>query len=175
MSSPQSAGIFPSKSLQPSRAALNSLMNNKVTGKDLTKEAPRSPRLRVGGYAILARTYDKCRAFLGGNIGEYHFDCPLDNMLFGFKGVKGDDFKAEVEKGASVEEMASWLDSHGDKKTPEEVKAWSDEVEASNPYNNPEKRDWFVEQVKPHGLNPLTTTLFDWLETDDKASQEKAA
>jgi hypothetical protein len=42
---------------------------------------------------------------LWGNIGEYHFDCPLDNMLFGFKGIKGDDFKAAVEKGASDEEM----------------------------------------------------------------------
>jgi hypothetical protein len=150
-------------------------MNNKVTGKDLTKEAPRSPRLRVGGYAILARTYDKCRAFLGGNIGEYHFDCPLDNMLFGFKGVKGDDFKAEVEKGASVEEMAGWLDSHGNKKTPDEVKAWSDEVESSNPYNDPEKRDWFVEQVTVYNLDPAKTTLFDWLEVDDKASYQKAA
>jgi hypothetical protein len=150
-------------------------MNKDVEGKDLTTEAPRSPRERVGGYVILARTYDKCRALLGGNIGEYHFDCPLDNMLFGFKGVKGDDFKAEVEKGATVEEMATWLDSHGDKKTPEEVKAWSDEMEATNPYTNPEKRDWFVEQLKPHRLNPLTTTLFDWLETDDKASYQKAA
>ncbi|PYJ88796.1 MAG: DUF5069 domain-containing protein [Verrucomicrobia bacterium] len=150
-------------------------MNNKVQGKDLTKEAPRSPRMRIGGYAILARTYDKCRALLGGNIGEYHFDCPLDNMLFGFKGVKGDDFKAEVEKGASVEEMARWLDSHGEKKTPEEVKAWSDEVEAANPYNDPEKRDWFVDQVKVYNLDPAKTTLFDWLEVDDKASYQKAA
>ena len=83
---------------QPNDPALTCPMNN--TGKDLTKEAPRSPRVRIGGYAILARTYDNCRALLWGNIGEYHFDCPLDNMLFGFKGVKGDDFKAEVEKGA---------------------------------------------------------------------------
>ena len=171
----QSAGISPAKSLQRSGAALNSSMNNKIEGKDLTAEAPRSPRVRVGGYAILARTYDKCRALLGGNIGEYHFDCPLDNMLFGFKGVKGDDFKAEVEKGASVEEMARWLDSHGEKKTPDEIKAWGDEVESSNPYHNPEKRDWFVEQVKVYDLDPAKTTLFDWLEVDDKASYQKAA
>src|ERR1700750_966168 len=97
---------------------------------------------------------------------QFEFSC--DNMLFGFKGVKGDDFKAEVEKGASVEDMARWLDSHGDKKTPAEVKAWSDEVEASNPYNNPEKRDWFVEQVSAYNLDPAKTTLFDWLETDAK-------
>jgi hypothetical protein len=150
-------------------------MNTNVKGKDLSKEAPRSPRVRIGGYVILARTYDKCCALLGGNIGEYHFDCPLDNMLFGFKGVTGDDFKAEVEKGATDEEMATWLDTHGEKKTPEEVKAWSDQMEASNPYENPEKREWFVEQVKPYRLNPLTTTLFDWLETDDKASYQQAA
>ncbi len=104
-------------------------MNTKVTGQDLTKEPPRSPRIRVGGYAILGRTLDKCRALIAGNIGEYHFDCPLDNMLFGFKGVKGDDFKAEVEKGAGDHEMVEWLDAHGEKKTPDEVKAWSDEVE----------------------------------------------
>src|SRR5436305_9925599 len=114
-------------------------MNKK--GKDFTKEPPRSPKTRVSGYAILGRTIDKCRALLWGNIGEYHFDCPLDNMLFGFKGVKGDDFKAEVERGASDDEMVKWLDSHGEKKTPEEVRRWSDEVEHSMPYENPERRD----------------------------------
>jgi len=149
-------------------------MNNNVKVMDLTKESPRSPRVRVGGYAILARTYDKCCALIAGNIGEYHFDCPLDNMLFGFKGVKGDDFKAEVARGASDGEMAKWLDTHGEKKSPDEVKAWSDEVEATNPYNNPEKRQWFEEQVEPHGLNPAKTTLFDWLEVDDKASYSPA-
>jgi hypothetical protein len=167
------SGYFSAKSLPRLLAALSSLMNNQ--GKDLTKEAPRSPRVRIGGYAILARTYDKCCALLWGNIGEYHFDCPLDNMLFGFKGVKGDDFKAAVEKGASDEEMARWLDTHGDKKTPDEVKAWSDGVEAANPYENPEKRDWFVEQVQVYKLDPAKTTLFDWLEVDDKASYQKAA
>ena len=49
-------------------------MNTKVNGNDLTKQAPRSPRIRVGGYAILGRTLDKCRALIAGNIGEYHFD-----------------------------------------------------------------------------------------------------
>lgn len=143
-------------------------MNNDRTGKDLTKEAPRSPKTRVGGYVILARTYDKCRADLWGNLGEYHFDCPLDNMLFGFKNVKGDDFKAEVEKGASDEEMAQWLDQNGDKKTPEEVAEWSDSMLRVNPYENPEKREWYVENVTPLGLDPKTTPLFDWLEADDK-------
>ena len=125
-------------------------MNKNVAGKDLTKEAPRSPRTRIGGYVILGRTIDKCRALVGGNIGEYHFDCPLDNMLFGFKGVKGDDFKAQIENGASDQEMAEWLNQHGEKKTVDEIKRWADETEADSPYDNPEKRDWFVRKRKPH-------------------------
>ncbi len=149
-------------------------MSNTGTGKDLTKEAPRSPKTKIGGYVILARTYDKCRALLWGDIGEYHFDCPLDNMLFGWKGVTGDAFKAEVEKGASDEEMARWLDNNGEKKSPEEVKAWSGQMMAANPYENPEKRDWFVEKVSVYNLDPKTTTLFDWLAVDDKESYATA-
>src|ERR1700750_1124113 len=120
-------------------------MEKKINGKDLMKEAPRSPRIRVGGYAILGRTLDKCRALVAGDIGEYHFDCPLDNMLFGFKGVKGTEFKAQIENGASDQQMAEWLDQSGDTKTAAEIKRWSDEVEANRPYDDPERRDWFVE------------------------------
>ena len=62
--------------------------------KDLTKEAPASPKSRVGGYIILARLADKARAeFMGGNIGEYHTDCPLDHMLLDWKGVHYSDVK----------------------------------------------------------------------------------
>jgi hypothetical protein len=150
-------------------------MNDKLAGKDLTKEAPRGPKTRVGGYVILGRTIDKCRALLAGNIGEYHFDCPLDNMLFGWKGVTGDDFKTQVATGASDDEIVKWLDSHGEKKSEDEKRAWSDEMMAVNPYNNPEKRDWFVEQVAPYKLDPAKTTLFDWLEVDDRESYAKAA
>ncbi len=139
------------------------------------KIAPRSPKTRVGGYVILGRTLDKCRALLAGDIGEYHFDCPLDNMLFGWKGVTGDDFKAEVAKGKSDEEMAHWVDSHGTPKTEEEKATWCEQMLAANPYDNPEKREWYVDSVKPLGLDPATTPLFDWLEKDDEASYQVAA
>jgi hypothetical protein len=144
-------------------------------GKDLTKQSPRSPKTRVGGYVILGRTLDKCRALLWGNIGEYHFDCPLDNMLFGWKGIKGDDFKAKVETGASDEEMVKWVDEHGTRKSDEEKRVWCEERMKFNFYDVPEKREWYVEQLKPLGLDPKTTPLFDWLEADDKASYAKAA
>ena len=64
--------------------------------RDLTNKAPRSPRDRVGGYALLARAIDKCRATLHGQAGEYHFNCPLDQMLFSFKGVIAEEFLEKV-------------------------------------------------------------------------------
>ena len=151
------------------------MMNTKVIGKDLTREAPRSPRIRVGGYAILGRTIDKCRALVGGNIGEYHFDCPLDNTLFGFKGVKGDDFKAQIENGAGDQEIVEWLNKNGEKKTPDEIKRWGDKVEADSLYNEPEKREFFSESCKTLGLDPAKTTTFTWLEKDDAVSHAQKA
>ncbi len=138
--------------------------------KDLTKEAPRSPRERIGGYVILGRTTDKCRALLHASTGEYHFDCPLDNFLFGFKGVTGDAFKAEVATGADDDALAAWLDANGTPKTTEEVSAWSDSLESANPAKDPEKREWFQGEIAKLGLDLENTTLFDWLEADDKAS-----
>jgi len=150
-------------------------MKKKVTGKDLRKEAPRSPRIRVGGYAILGRTIDKCRALVAGNIGEYHFDCPLDNMLFGFKVVEGDDFKAQIEQGASDQEMVEWLNQSGEKKTPAQIMRWSEKMEASSLYDNLEKWDFFVEECNKLGLDPSKTTTFDWLEVDDRVFHAKQA
>src|SRR5205814_8311573 len=129
-------------------------MHKNVTGKDLTKEAPRSPRIRVGGFAILGRTIDKCRALVAGEIGEYHFDRPPDNMLFGFKGVQGDDFKAQIEQGASDQEIVEWLKQSGQRQTPAEIRRWAEEVEASSLYSHPEKREFFSDEVKKLGLEP---------------------
>jgi hypothetical protein len=150
-------------------------MKKKITGKDLKKEAPRSPRIRVGGYPILGRTIDKCRALVAGDIGEYHFDCPLDNMLFGFKGVKGADFKAQIEQGASDQEMVEWLNQRGEKKTPDEIRRWAAEAEASSLYHHLEKREFFAGEVKKLGLDPEETTTFEWLEVDDRVSHAQQA
>ena len=141
----------------------------------MKQEAPRSPHIRVGGYAILGRTIDKCRALVAGNIGEYHFDCPLDNMLFGFKGVKGNDFKAQIEQGAGDEEIVEWLNQSGEKKTPTEIKRWSDRMEASSLYDDLEKHDYFVQQTRKLGLDPEKTTTFEWLDVDDRVSQQQKA
>jgi len=152
-----------------------SVMKREITGKNLTNEAPRSPRLRVGGYAILGRTIDKCRALVAGNIGEYHFDCPLDRTLFGFKGIRGEDFRAQIEQGRSDEEIIEWLNQSGEEKTPAQIRRWSEKMEASSLHDDLEKRDFFVEETKKLGLDPEKTTTFAWLEVDDRVSHAREA
>jgi 2-iminoacetate synthase ThiH len=89
--------------------------------------------------------------------------------------VKGDDFKAQIEQGASDQEIVEWLNQAGEEKTSEEIRRWADEVEASSLYNHPEKQEFFSEKVRKLGLDPAKTTTFEWLEVDDRVSQAKQA
>jgi hypothetical protein len=141
-----------------------------IIARDLTKQAPHSPRDRLSGFVIAKRTLDKCRASIAGTLGEYHFDCPLDNVLFSFKGITGEQFKAAVQNSDNYENMGAWLLTSGTPKTPAEIKIWSDQVTADSMYNNPEKRAYFVEACTKLGLNPEKATTFDWLDADDLAS-----
>jgi hypothetical protein len=144
-------------------------MTNYKTGLDLTKQAPRNPKTVIAGFAIMARTIDKCRATLFGNVGEYHFNCPLDNSLFSFKGIKGEDFKAYVAEGHSDDEIAAWLRSQGMSKTDADIAAWTKKVTADNYSDKPDKKPWLEGENKRLGLDK-DGTLFDYLEADDKVS-----
>ena len=145
-------------------------MSTLIIVRDLTKQAPRSPRERIGGFVIASRAVDKCRAVLAGTPGEYHYDCPLDNRLFGFKGITGEQFKTAVQASKNYEDVGVWLQASGTTKTPVEIKAWSDEMEAASLMKNPEKRAYFMENCSRLGLNPEMNTTFDWLEADDRKS-----
>ena len=145
-------------------------MNTPIIDRDLSKQAPHSPRERTAGFAIASRTVDKCRASLAGKLGEYHYDCPLDNMLFTFKGITAEQFKRAVQAAKDYDEIGVWMHANGTLKTAEEIKAWSDEVEASSLYKDPNKRDYFTENCHKLGLNPQMNSTFDWLEADDRES-----
>jgi hypothetical protein len=136
--------------------------------KDLSREAPRSPRVRLGGYVLMARMIDKGRATLNGTNGEYHFNCPVDNMLFSFKGVNGDEVRQVLASGATDDEIVAWFNAHGLPKSNAEIKAWSARTESSSLYDNPAKREWFSGECRRLGLDPEHTTLFTYLETDDR-------
>jgi hypothetical protein len=144
-----------------------------TTAKDLAKEAPRSPRARIGGYALMARMIDKGRATLNGTVGEYHFACPLDQWLFSYKGVAAEDVKTVLASGAGDDEIVAWFNKHGTPKSADEIKTWSDSVEAVRPYDDPEKREWFAGECAALGLDQAKATWVEYLETDDRKSFNK--
>ena len=136
--------------------------------KDLNLEPPRGPRGKLGGYAILARSLDKGRAEMNRSAGEFHFNCPLDNMLFDFKGVKGEDIMKLLQDAATDEDVVEWLNTHGSPKTSGEIAEWCAGVEAVRPFENPEKKEWFAGECEKLGLDPAETTLFEYMEEDDR-------
>ena len=79
-----------------------------INSPDLTKQAPRSPRVRLGGYVILPRMLDKGRAAIAGKNGEYHYACPMDERFLDFAGIKADTLKKQLAAGKSDGEILAW-------------------------------------------------------------------
>ena len=136
---------------------------------DLTKQPPRSARVRLGGYVILPRMLDKGRAAIAGKNGEYHYACPLDQQFLEFAGIDPEALKKELKK--SDTEVLEWIKAHANhKRTPSEIVAWSAWQEQRAP-DNPDSREYF------NGLHkagaPKRTdivTWFDVLDMDDYVS-----
>src|SRR6266481_2402173 len=92
------------------------------------KEYPRSPRETLGGYVLAARAVDKCRAVLAGWQGEYHSNCPLDQMWLKFAEIDYPEFRAFVASGATDDEIAAWIGEHAKKRPRLEIIAWNNKL-----------------------------------------------
>jgi hypothetical protein len=84
-------------------------------------------------------------------------------------------FKALLASGASDDQVLAWFNEKGAPKTAEETRTWSSGIESYSPYSEfpPEKREWFDGACAALGLDPAKSSLFDFLETDDRVSFKK--
>jgi Domain of unknown function (DUF5069) len=142
----------------------------KALSLDLTKTPPSSPRKLLGGYVLAARALDKCRADLNGTIGEYDFDCPLDNIFFGFAGIKGADFKAFVATGASDEEVGAWIKANALQKEREEVVLWNNKLRYKTLDQLEPRMQLFFEDYIPQNLpeGRVVNFFFDVFDIEEK-------
>lgn len=148
------------------------MKNSSIPAPDLTQRPPRSPRSRLGGYALLPRLLDKGRATLAGKNGEYHYNCPLDQRFFGFVGLDAKKLLAELKKGKGDGEMLGWIQANAKHRhSPWEIEQWSDYQDRRGPDSDAETFKFFGDYVAR-----LTTTREDiktWadlLELDDFVS-----
>jgi len=126
--------------------------NVKKLAPDLTKGFPHSPHAMLGGYILAKRALDKCRAELAGAIGEYHFDCPLDNIFFGFAGLKGADFKNFVATGADDEAVGKWILEHATKRPRIEIIKWNNDLRYKRISELPDSMQEFMEDYIPQNV-----------------------
>ncbi|MFO1498623.1 MAG: DUF5069 domain-containing protein [Verrucomicrobiota bacterium] len=138
---------------------------------DLTQHPPRSARVRLGGYVILARCLDKCRATQAGKNGEYHYACPLDQRWFDFAGIQPDALKAQVAKGMGDAEILAWIQANGTKREDWAIAHWSAFQERRSPADN-EAREYFTKLVAgaKAGEREDVSGWFDLLDIDDYVS-----
>ncbi len=133
---------------------------------DLTKEYPRSPRESLGGFVIAGRTLDKCRALLIDRIGEYRFDCPLDNFFFDFAGISVDTFKQQAATGATDDEMAEWIGANTTVQSKIEIIRWNNEMRAKRICELPDPVQEFLEGYIPEFV-PKNRPVYCWFDVYD--------
>jgi hypothetical protein len=137
-----------------------------ISAPDLSTSYPRSPRVSLGGYVVAARTLDKCRAEIAGTLGEYHFDCPLDNLFFEFTGITADRFREKVATGATDEEMASWLEENSTVSEKREIIQWNNDLRFKRISEMPIELQEFLEGYIPENL-PEGRVVYYWFDVYD--------
>jgi len=138
---------------------------------DLTKQPPRSPRVRLGGYVILPRMLDKGRATIAGKNGEYHYACPQDQRFLTFVGIDPEALKQQLATGKGDAEILEWIRANAKHQRSEpEIAAWSAWVEQRAP-SDTETRTYFnALHAKAASGRKDVVTWFDVLDLDDYVS-----
>ncbi len=141
-----------------------------IPNTDLTQRPPRSTKARLGGYALLPRMLDKCRAELLGKANGFHYACPNDQRILQFLGVDPDALKAEVSKGHGDGALLTWINvNQNNRPTVGEIEAWSDASDKRRP--DPDDTSRFNEYLTECG--PGRTDIVYWsdlLDLDDYVS-----
>lgn len=138
---------------------------------DLTQRPPRSPRVRLGGYALLPRMLDKGRATLAGRNGGYHYNCPLDQRFTEFVGIDPEALKAQLAVGKGDGEILEWINANAQRPREDfEILAWTNWQNDRVP-SEVEVREFFHGLHKEAGPNRGDiATWADLLDLDDFVS-----
>jgi hypothetical protein len=134
---------------------------------DLTKDYPRSVHAKLHGVVQLPRTIDKGRAKAHGNIGEYHYNCPMDQAVFSFLGIDHEELLRVIKNANSDAEIEAYVKPFVDKKSPAEIERWNREWVAREPEG--ESRRYFLELR--NAIAPDRTDVTSWadlLDLDEK-------
>lgn len=135
---------------------------------DLTKTYPRSVHAKWQGVVQLGRAIDKGKAAAHGNVGEYHYNCPMDQAVFGFLGIDPEKLLDAIKNAKGDAEIEAFTRPFVAAKTAEEITRWNREWVTHEP-DNEGSRAAFVElrnEIAPDRTD--VTTWADLLDLDEK-------
>jgi hypothetical protein len=115
----------------------------------------------------LGRTIDKGKAEARGNIGEYHYDCPMDQAVFGFLEMDHERLLDAIRNAGSDAEVEAFTRPFVDAKSREEIERWNREWLSHEPEGP--SREAFLNlraQIAPDRSD--VTTWPDLLDIDEK-------
>ena len=140
-----------------------------MNAPNLTQRPPRSPRVRLGGYVILARILDKGRAEIAGTTGEYRYDNPIDQHWFRFTGIDAAELKAELATGKGDGEILTWIAENApNKRQPWEIQQCTAYHNERGPDGDVETLEFFAGRIAPLSRDREDVrTWFDYLDLDD--------
>lgn len=92
---------------------------------DLTKTTPRSVSSMMLGIVQLARTTDKAKALAHGSLGDYKYDCPMDQGLFEYLGIDPKAFLNVVKEAKNDSEIEAYAKTFVAKKDPRNIEAFN--------------------------------------------------
>lgn len=136
---------------------------------DLTKTYPRSVRDQILGVVQIARAADKAKAVAHGNVGEYHYNCPMDQAVFTFLGIDHEEFLETVKNAKSDADIEAYLRPFVARKSADEIARWNSEWLNREPEG--QSLDFFRNlrnQIAPERTD--VTTWTDLLDLDEKRS-----
>lgn len=154
------------------KAKKQNLERVKLLARDLRngKQFPRSPRDTFAGYVLAARAVDKCRAVLARTEGEYHSNCPLDQIWLQFAEIDYQTFRAFVATGATDEEIAKWIGQKAKKRPRREIIAWNNRQRDARLSDLPPKIQEYMEDYIPKYL-PRHRVVYHWFDVYDLEEQ----
>ncbi|MGB6520845.1 MAG: DUF5069 domain-containing protein [Candidatus Cybelea sp.] len=134
---------------------------------DLTKEYPRSVRDKWQGVVQLGRAVDKGKAKARGNVGEYHYNCPMDEAVFGFLAIDHEQLLDSIRNAKSDAEIEAFTQPFVDAKSREEIERWNHEWLSREPQGESAKAfQGLREQIASDRTD--VTTWPDLLDIDEK-------
>jgi Domain of unknown function (DUF5069) len=147
-------------------------MSSPISLTDLTRHPPRSMRVRLGGFVILARMLDKGRALLAEKNGEYNYNSPTDQHLVRFLGFDPKALLQELAAGKGDGEILQWVLANAKTpRTPWEIQTWSAYFDNRGPDSDAETLTGFAEYIGQHSkTREDIKTWFDALDLDDFVS-----